>query len=380
MHKLTAEQRIEKTHVKIMGHKSTMAFSGIVMVGDSKIVDDVPTACTNGRDVMYGRAFVEGLTDQELVGLVLHENLHKCYQHAILWKHLWKQNPQLANMAADYVINLEILDLSKRHYDFIKLPEKGLVDEKYRGMDTGEVFRALQEEGNDGGGEGGLDEHDFDELTEEEQESVGKEIEQAIRQGALMAGKMGGDQNRTLEQLTQPKIDWREQLREFVSTVSAGHDDSTWRRPNRRWLGQDVYMPSSISESMGPLVIGIDTSGSVSGPMVSAFLSEVVGICQNVSPEVLHLVECDATIQSHKVFDQGSLDQLGAIKNLHGGGGTDMRVIFDYVEKNKLKPEAVVVLTDGYTPFPETLQYPTLWAITEKHITAPVGVTIQLSL
>jgi len=377
---LTAEQRIEKTHVKIMGHRSTMAFSGIVMVGDSKIVDDVPTACTNGRDVMYGRAFVESLTDPELTGLVLHENLHKCYQHAILWRHLWKQNPQLANMAADYVINLEILDLSRQHRDFIKLPEKGLVDEKYRGMDTGEVFRALQEEGNDGSGEGGLDEHDFEGLTEEEQEAVSKEIEQAIRQGALLAGKMGGDQNRTLEQLAQPKIDWREQLREFVSTVSSGHDDSTWRRPNRRWLGQDLYMPSSISESMGPLVIGIDTSGSVSGPMVSAFLSEVVGICQNVSPEVLHLVECDATIQSHKVFDSASLSEVETITELHGGGGTDMRVIFDYVEKNNLKPEAIVVLTDGYTPFPETLQYPTLWAITEKHITAPVGVTIQLSL
>jgi predicted metal-dependent peptidase len=242
------------------------------------------------------------------------------------------------------------------------------------------VFRALQEEGNDGSGEGGLDEHDFEGLTEEEQEAVGKEIEQAIRQGALMAGKLGGDESRVIGELMVPKIDWREQLREFVSTVSSGHDDSTWRRPNRRWLGQDLYMPSSISESMGPLVIGIDTSGSVSGPMVSAFLSEVVGICQNVSPEVLHLVECDATIQSHKVFDQGSLDQLGAINNLHGGGGTDMRVIFDYVEKNNIKPEAIVVLTDGYTPFPETLQYPTLWAITEKHITAPVGVTIQLSL
>ena len=329
---------------------------------------------------MYGRAFVEGLTDQELVGLVLHENLHKCYQHAILWKHLWKEDAQLANMAADYVINLEIKDLESAHRDFIKLPGKGLVDEKYRGMDTGEVFRALQEEGDEGGGGEGLDEHDFDQLTEEEQASVGKEIEQAIRQGALMAGKMGGDESRVLGQLTQPKIDWREQLREFMTAVSQGHDDSTWRRPNRRWLGQDLYLPSSIAESMGPLVIGIDTSGSVSGPMVSAFLSEVVGICNNTSPELLHLVECDATIQSHKIFDSASLSEVETITELHGGGGTDMRVILDYVEKNNLKPEAVVILTDGYTPFPETIQYPTLWAITEKNITAPVGVTIHLSL
>ena len=139
-------------------------------------------------------------------------------------------------------------------------------------------------------------------------------------------------------------------------------------------------MPSSVSESMGSLVVGIDTSGSITGSMVSAFLSEVVGICQNVMPEVLHLIECDATIQSHKVFDQGSLDQLGAITELHGGGGTDMRVIFDHVKQNNIKPEAIVVLTDGYTDWPEELPCPTLFAITTKGVTSPIGNTIHLEL
>lgn len=379
MNKLTAEQRIQRTHVRLMGHPSTLAFSGLLMVGTSEVREDIPTAMTNGRDVMYGRGFVDSLTDQELAAVVLHENLHKCYQHAWLWKHLWKENPRLANVAADLVINLEILDLSKKHRDFIKLPECGLVDEQYRGMDTGEVYRRLKEDG-DGGSGGGFDEHNFDELSEEEKQGLSAEIDQALRQGALMAGKMGGEESRLIAELTAPKIDWREQLREFMSAVSQGHDDSTWRRPNRRWLGEDLYMPSSISESMGSLVIGIDTSGSVSGPMVSAFLSEVVGICQNVMPEVLHLIECDATIQSHKVFDQGSLDQLGAITELHGGGGTDMRVIFDHVVKNNIKPEAVIVLTDGYTDWPEELQCPTLWAITGRSISAPIGTTIHLEL
>jgi predicted metal-dependent peptidase len=379
MSTLTAEQRIQRAHVRLMGHRSTMAFSSIFMVGESVVKDDVPTACTNGRDVMYGRGFVETLTDQELAGVVLHENLHKIYQHAWLWRSLWKENPKLANQSADYVINIEIKDLEKEHPGFIALPKSGLYRKDFRGMDTGEVYRRLKEEGEEGG-EGGFDEHEFDQLSEEDKAQLGKEVEQAIRQGALMAGKMGGDESRVIGELTAPKIDWREQLQEFMSAVSQGHDDSTWRKPNRRWLGQDLYLPSSISESMGSLVIGIDTSGSVSGPMVSAFLSEVVGICQNVSPEVLHFVECDATIQSHKVFDQGSLDQLGAITELHGGGGTDMRVIFDHVVKNNLKPEAVIVLTDGYTSWPGELPCPTLWAITEKHIVAPVGTTIHLEI
>ena len=109
---LTAEQRIQKSHVRLMSHQATMAFSGLVMVGESTVQDDIPTACTNGRDVMYGRGFVEGLSDAELTAVVLHENLHKAYSHAWLWKHLWKEDAKLANMAADYVINLEILDLS----------------------------------------------------------------------------------------------------------------------------------------------------------------------------------------------------------------------------------------------------------------------------
>jgi predicted metal-dependent peptidase len=333
---------------------------------------------TNGRDVYYGRSFVESLTDQELTAVVLHEALHMAYNHAWLWRGLWKEDARLANMAADLVINLEILDLSKKHRDLLQLPQCALVSEEYRGMDTGEVYRRLKDQGEEGGG--GFDEHNFDELTDEEKEAVAAEIDQAIRQGALMAGKMGGEESRLIGELTAPKIDWREQLREFMSAVSQGHDDSTWRRPNRRWLGEDLYMPSSISESMGSLVVGIDTSGSVTGEMVSAFLSEVVGICQNVMPEVLHLIECDATIQSHKVFDQGSLDQLGAITELHGGGGTDMRVVFRYIVQQNIKPEAIVILTDGYTPFPEELPCPTLWVITERYIQAPVGTTIHLEL
>jgi predicted metal-dependent peptidase len=349
------------------------------MVGESVVSDDIPTACTNGRDVMYGQGFVEGLTDPELTAVVLHENLHKAYQHAWLWKHLWKEDAKLANMAADYVINLEILDLSKKHRDFIKLPECGLVSEEYRGMDTGEVYRRLKEDG-DGGSGGGFDEHNFDELSEEEKQGLSAEVDQALRQGALMAGKMGGEESRLIGELTAPKIDWREQLREFMSAVSQGHDDSTWRRPNRRWLGEDLYMPSSISESMGSLVVGIDTSGSITGEIISSFLSEVVGICQNVMPEVLHLIECDATIQSHKVFDQTSLDDLGAITELHGGGGTDMRAIFRYIAQQNIKPEAIIILTDGMTPWPGELSCPTLWAITDRHIQAPVGTTIHLEL
>lgn len=374
---LNSQQRVQRAHVKMMEHQATKAFSSVFMVGNTEVREDIPTACTNGRDVLYGADFIQTLTDPELNAVILHENLHKVYQHHWLWKHLWKEDARLANMSADYVINLEILDVSKKHSGFIQLPDCALLEERFRGMDTQEVFNKLKDEGGDGG-EGGFDEHSFDELTEQEKEELGKEIEQAVRQGALLAGKTGGDQHRAFDELTTPQVDWREQLREFMSAVSTGKDDSTWRRPNRRWLQQDMYMPSTISESMGPLVVGIDTSGSLGERELASFLSEVIGLCNNVSPELLHLLEVDATVQNHEVFDRDGFGRLSSKRSLKGGGGTDMRKIFTYIEENNIKPEAVVVLTDGETPFPDEVKYPTLWAITSKRITSPVGSTIHI--
>jgi len=378
VNKLTSEQRVQRAHVRMMAHKATVAFSSILMVGRTDVTEECPTAYTNGRDVTYGKAFVEGLEDKELNAVILHENLHKVYQHHWLWKHLWKENARLANISADYVINLEILDMSKKYPDFIELPKMALVDEKFRGMSTQEVFDKLKE-GGEGQGEG-FDVHDFSDLSPEEQEVLSKEIEQAVRQGALLAGKMAGDQHRSFDDLMKPKVDWREQLREFMSAVSTGKDDSTWRRPSRRWLAQNVYMPSTISESMGPLLVAVDTSGSIQDRQLASFLSEIIGICESVTPEALHLIEVDAKVQEHQVYDRENFGSLMCKRSFKGGGGTDMRQIFSFIEERNIKPEAVVVLTDGYTPWPSSLSVPTLWAITERDVTAPVGSSVYLEI
>ena len=128
---LTAEQRIEKMHIDLMKHSNFVAYSGILMIGETKVCDKTPTAYTNGRDVTFGREFVSKLSDAELRGLILHEAKHKMYRHLTMWHHLFKRNPQKANMACDYVINLEILEESRHNENFIKLPKGGLIDEKY---------------------------------------------------------------------------------------------------------------------------------------------------------------------------------------------------------------------------------------------------------
>ncbi len=372
---LSVEDRITKAHVALMQNKQTLLYSGLLMVGNVQVKDDYPTAYTNGRDVIYGRDFVNSLTDPELRGLILHETMHKMYQHLFTWKAIYKENPQLANMACDYVINLEIDDIAKKE-EFVKLPTEGLIDEKYRGLDSGEVFRLLKQDQEEGKGQSGnsLDEHGWDEaeaLTQEEQAELAKAIDGAIRTGALLAGKQGGDISRSFETLMQAQVDWKEQLRDFVSTVCVGKGDSTWAKPNRRWLQLDMYMPSQISETVGRIVVGVDTSGSISQEMITKALSEVVSICDNVTPEKVDLLYWDTDVASHEIYTEDTYSGLVSSTKPKGGGGSSSNCVFSYIEKNKLEPQCIVMITDGLVYYPATSAYPTIWVMTEERYSQP---------
>lgn len=375
MQKLTAEQRIERCHVGLMKHPNFVAYSGLLMIGGVSVKDTCPTAYTNGRDVTYGRGFVDSLDDDaELRGVILHETKHKMYRHLTTWQSLWKQNRQVANMACDYVINLEIKDEEEKSGKYVLLPKCGLYDEKYRGMSSKEVFDQLMlnppppDGGGQGDGDGGIDEHGWEEAQEMSEEAVKeltKEIDSAIRQGAILAGKVGGNVDRSFTDLMSSEVDWKEALREFVSAVCNGKDDSTWRRPNRRWLQHDIYMPSTVSESMGRLCIAVDTSGSIGGDDINKFLSEVVSVMNNVNPELVDLLYWDGEVAGHEVYGVGEGDKLMASTKPKGGGGTSPSCITRYLKDKDIKPEACIVLTDGYVggDWGGDWSCPVLWAI-----------------
>jgi predicted metal-dependent peptidase len=383
---LTAEQRIERCHIDLMKSPQFVAYSGILMIGETKVDDNIPTACTNGKDVKFGRGFVASLNDPQLRGLILHEAKHKMYRHLLTWKHLHKQDPQRANMACDYVINLEIKDESERSQKFVVLPDGALIDEKYRGLNSAEVFALLpQQEGGKGGGDGeGFDEHDWDGadgLNDEEKTALAKEIDQAIRQGAILAGKVGGNIDRSFTDLMSAKVDWKEALREFVSSVSQGKDDSTWRKPNRRWLQHDIYMPSTISESMGRVVVAIDTSGSIWGEVLNRFISEVASVMQNMNPEQVDLLYWDSQVAGHEVYGLNDADRMTSSTKPKGGGGTSPSCITAYMRKHKIDPVCAIILTDGYVgnDWGGTWNCPTLWTITSD-IKSPIGQTIKIEV
>jgi predicted metal-dependent peptidase len=373
-----------------MGHPDTMEYASVIMVGKYEVRDDVPTACTNGIDCKYGSAFVKGLSDSDLRGLIMHENLHKVYQHMFLWQHLYKEDGRTANMACDYVINLEIDAINKRTGGFVTLPKGGLLDKKYAGKDSQTVYNMLRQDkneddgaGGDGDGGAGLDDHDWESgesMSQEEIEQVAKDINQAIRQGQLMAGKLGGNQSRALGSLIEPKVDWREQLREFVSSTAVGKDMSTWQRVNRRWLQHDMYMPSTVTETVGRIVVAVDTSGSIGGPELTKFLSEVQGICINAMPEKVDLIYWDTEVAAHEMYTQEQLAKLSSSTKPAGGGGTDVACVAKYLKDNQIRPECVIVLTDGYIYGDwGTWNVPVLWTIVGGNkVVPPMGTTIHL--
>ena len=399
MAKLSAEQRVQRAHVQLMKNPNYCLYSGIFMIGQTEVKDDVPTACTNGRDTFYGRSFIDKLSEVNVRGVILHENLHKAFRHTTTWKHLYKEHAQLANMACDYVINQMIVDSDPQAVE-VGLPPEGLLDPKYRGWDAGSVYRDLKQqadkgsvhvktvgdqEGKDvpvqeGSGMGGFDSHDWesaDGMTGEEKEQLAKDVDQALRQGAILAGKMKGNVPREVTDALQSKVDWREALREFVNSFCVDKDESTWRRPSRRWIDQDVYMPSLIGESVGRIVVGIDMSGSIGTNEIGQFLGEVRKICETVKPEGIDLLYWDTDVCSHEKYDQDDLDNLLSSTKPRGGGGTDPACMPRYIKAHKLKPECAVILTDGYVSQWGDWDCPTLWGITTD-VVSEVGKTVRV--
>lgn len=400
MSKLTAEQRVQKAHVGLMKDPKYCLYSGIFMVGNTSVEDDVPTACTDGRNTAYGRAFVDKQDDKRLKGLILHENLHKAFRHTTVWKHLYKDWPVLANMACDFVINQMIDDSDPAHTN-VQLPDGGMLDPKYRGWDAGAVFRDLKQQADkgsvhvktvdnqegkdvpveDGDGMGGFDDHDWEGaegMSTEEKETLARDIDQALRQGAILAGKLSANVPREIGELLQAKVDWREALREFVTSFCADREESTWRRPSRRWIGEDVYMPSLIGESVGRVVIGIDMSGSIGPQEIGQFLGEVKKICETVRPDGIDLLYWDTRVCQHEKYEQDQLDNLLSSTKPRGGGGTDPQCIPDYINKHKIKAECAIILTDGFVSSWGTgWPCPTLWGITTD-IVADIGKTVKV--
>ena len=171
---LTSEQRLQKAVIDIMANPKYVALAGILMIGSRTVEDDerkCPTAYTNGKDEVYGRAFVDKLNDAELRFLVLHECYHKLYRHLTTWRWMYEENARAANQACDFVINVKLVDDNADNFATMTGELKmGCFDAKYRGWDSAQVYNDLKKNGQGKGqGQGsgtGFDEHGWDDAQE----------------------------------------------------------------------------------------------------------------------------------------------------------------------------------------------------------------------
>jgi predicted metal-dependent peptidase len=410
---MNVQDRIKKAHISIMQDKKFCVFSGILACGKVIVTEDVPSACTNGWDVKYNPQFIEKNmpTDPELRLLILHEAMHKAYRHTHVWRHLYDTDARIANVAADYFVNLALMD-TDNGVGYIKMPKVGVMpDDKYRGMSVQQIFDDIRKQGGKRGkkpkgksgqsgkdkdkgegkdeskdeGEGesneGMDEHDWEGgVPPHEEEKRSDEIKRALIQGEMqrkkLVGKGSGDMDGVWNDLLQPKIDWRKVLRDFITETCVGRDEATWRKPNRRYLSMDIYMPSMQGTQMQELVIGFDTSGSCfGGEDMSRFVAEIKTIIEQIKPSKTHVIYWDTEVTGHQTFEEGQF----AVHALQpkGGGGTDGAVLFNYLRAKRITPQAIVQFSDGYVGDWGKSDCPTMWALT-SNLKAPYGVTINL--
>lgn len=396
---LTEEQRIKKGHIALMKHPETALWSGVMMMGETSVIDEPGcTAYTDGVNKRYGRAFLQAVCKQqeEVNGLILHENLHIGLRHMIHNIDLFREDRDLANQAADYVVNDIIMNIKDK--SLVKLPQGGCYDARFHNMNMREVYRILKQEQEEGGGGGGgnesgegesqgqsggykFDDHDIDgegsakEMTPEQAKAMEARIDRAIREGALLAGRLGIDLPRAVTEMLEPKIDWREVLREFVTSSCKGKDEYTWRKFNRRQLPNDMYLPTVEDETIGEIVVAIDTSGSIDQRQINEFASELVSICEAVTPDAVRVLWWDTMVHGEQLFTD-DYNNIGAMLKPQGGGGTRVSCVSEYINKKQIKAEAVLVFTDGYVEndVKWSVDAPTLWLVTQaKQWTPPTG-------
>jgi predicted metal-dependent peptidase len=402
---MTPERKLKKAKIDVM--RSTLAglrmWSGIMSIGKTTICDKTDTAYTNGRDEIYGRAFVEALPVQQVSFVCVHEAVHKGLRHLTTWRKLFDKNPRIANIACDYVVNRIIVkaDPNETVVQFPRKPDGtrlGLYDTKYDAMSAVQIFRDIEKEeeetgkqhGSGDGGADGFDEHGWDDaqdLPKEEQDALQKEIEHAMRRGEAEAKKCGagkGDIPSEVGQLLRPQINWKDALREFITQSCTTKDDSTYRRLNRRFHAFDLIMPTTYGENLGHIVACADLSGSMwmgdPSPM-RKMLSEFVGVVHQVNPEHVDLLYWDAEVTGHEEYKRGDYESIANAMRPRGGGGTDPSCVERYLKDKSIKPDCIVMFTDGhvFNKWGTNWPAPILWVIVENpSVMAGTGKTVHV--
>lgn len=367
---MDVERRISKARTSLILKKPF--FGSIALNLRFRESDEVPTIGTDGVSVIYNPKFVKTVSSEELVGLIAHEILHVVCMHPFRLKgrHLLKWN-----VAGDFVINLVLKE------DGFILPKGGCFDKEFEGMNTDEVYNKLPPVTKvkcckglrpySGGKDG--DSEDIEGALS----IAAQEAKVLIAQAAMVARQIGNLPEyleRLVGEVLEPKVKWQDKLRLFLERST--RNDYSWTRPNRRYLQQGFYLPSLYSQEIETLVVMIDTSGSISQDELTRFASELSEILTVLNIGTVHVLYVDTRVARVEEFTR---DDLPLNLKAHGGGGTDFRPGFEWVDENGITPACLIYMTDLWcNSYPSTPDYPVLWVATDDGSEPPFGEVLSI--
>lgn len=354
----------------------------------------VKTASINGQSIKYNPDFIRPLTQSQLKGLLKHEVMHIASMHHC---RRGTRKPKEWNDAGDYAINNHLIKAGET------IPDGGLVNPAYNGFSTEHIYSMLPPAPPGGGGSSGGNQPgnappdpnapppptgfsgwgDVEDHPNAIDESSRDLVEQDTKLDVIQAyntakiqGKVPLGIESLVDKIRESKMPWRRILARFFRASAKSREN--WKRPNKRFIDEDIYLPTKYSKTMGPVAIAIDTSGSISLPELETFFGCVNSILKHSAPSSIHVIYCDAKVQHVDVLTPQDLPLTVKKLKRHGMGGTEFEPVFEHIKENNINPDVLLYMTDMYGSFDfDKPAYPTIWCATSE-IRAPWGQTIEI--
>lgn len=369
--------------------------------------DWCPTAATDGRKLFYNTQFFNELTEKQIEFVIAHEIMHCVYDHL---SRRDDRDPRLHNIASDYLVN----NLLVRDNIGSKVTQIPIFqDFKYEGWTSEEVYDDLKKqeeeqgegsssntgellddhvdwtEGDDEGdedsegnpGEGGSRQGKGKRpsLTQEDMKKIKDEIKESMIQAAQAAGagNVPGEVKRIIQELTEPKMNWREIIQtQIQSTVRA---DYTFARPSRKNWHSGAILPGMDFEESIDIAVAIDMSGSISNEQARDMLSELQGIMDQYKDYCIKVWCFDTDIYNVQDFTSDNGEDITTYEPM-GGGGTEFDCNWNYMKKEDFQPKKFIMFTDGYpwSSWGDPDYCDTIFVIhgyPDKNFQAPFGLT-----
>ena len=357
---------------------------------------EIDTLCTDGSRLIYNPEFLLSLSNPEILGVLVHEIMHNAMLHPYRGG---TRNHERWNYACDLAINGIILDMK------FSLPKGILHDPKYKGMPAEQIYAKLPEEKGGGGNGKGKNVFDpsgptgyFDKPGKPDpngdqnkgnspngpvEEMSEVDWQMAVEQATVLAkkaDKLPGNMDRTIKDGQPSNQDWRQLLWQFIENTLPS--DYSWSRPNRRFIHQDIYLPSLLKENSPKFYLVVDTSGSIGPDDLKLIKPELDAILQSVKPEMIDIIYCDSRVAGREQVtpEEGDLFSMSP----KGGGGTEFQPAIDEIAKDPEPGKAIIWFTDTYASDLHHLTPPeqdVLWLIPERYAPEkmPFGTIVKLS-